>query len=156
MDQLTKKFDSSETLMMQAIDKLSGLETWRTSAESATDKLLSQTERLATQLQRLETATPQPPPALVPRPATTPLQPPSRWTNPFDLNIAPPPATRPYASSGERPSGHHVDNHHWDVGSGILGSHPPHPVPSMPPDLELFSSASLDSAAGHTSRAAYL
>ena len=49
---------------------------------------------------------------------------PSRWTNPFNLNIAPPPVMRPAASSGEWPSGHHVETNHRDDGRGILGSHP--------------------------------
>ena len=48
MDDLTKKFGGFELLMTQALDKLSGLEAWKTSAEAATDKLLSQSEHLAT------------------------------------------------------------------------------------------------------------
>jgi len=38
MDDLTKKFDSFELLMTQALDKLSSLETWRTSTEDATGR----------------------------------------------------------------------------------------------------------------------
>ena len=62
MEDLAKKFDSFELLMTQALDKLSGLEAWRTSVEAATDRLLAQSERFATRLHRLEVAPPPPPP----------------------------------------------------------------------------------------------
>ena len=117
--------------MTQALDKLSGLEAWQTSAEAATDKLLAQSERFATRLHRLEVAPPPPPP---PPPSSRPTTAPtSRWTNPFDLNLAPNPGTRPPASTGERPSGHHEEHQHRDVGGGILGSQPPRPVTGMYP-----------------------
>ena len=131
MDDLATKFSSFETMMTQALDKPTGLEAWRTAAEGATDKLLAQTERLESRLHRLEVAPP-PPSSSSFRPSTAPPQPPSKWTNPLDLNLAPPPVTRPPASSGERPHGHHDDLHYRDAGGGILGSHPPHPVTGMP------------------------
>jgi len=46
MDDLATKFSGFETMMTQALDKLTGREAWRTAAEGATDKLLTQTERL--------------------------------------------------------------------------------------------------------------
>jgi len=131
MDDLTKKFDSFELLMTQATDKLSSLETWRTSTEDATGRLLAHSERIESRLLRLKSA---PPPAALPRPQTAPPQPPSRWVNPFDLNMAPQQATRPSASASERPSGHGNVNGHQDDGGGILGVHPPCPVTGMPPD----------------------
>ena len=108
MDDLATKFSGFETMMTQALDKLIGLEAWRTAAEGATDKLLAQTERLESRLHRLEVA---PPPLSSSsfRPSTAPPQPPSRWTNPLDLNLAPPAAARPSAPTGERPSGHRDD-----------------------------------------------
>ena len=130
MEDLAKKFDSFELLMTQALDKLSGLEAWRTSAEAATDKLLSQSEHLATQFQQLEEIPPPPP---IARLATAPPQPPPRWTNPFDLNLAPHPVARPPMLTGERPNGHRVDAGHRDAGGGILGSQPPRPVTGMCP-----------------------
>jgi len=117
MDDIAKKFDSFESLMTQALDKLSGLEAWRASTEAATDKLLSQSELLSPRLHRLEAVSPPPPP----RPAMAPPQTAPRWTDPFDLNLAPPLGTRPSASSAERPSGHRPENNHRDVGGGILG-----------------------------------
>lgn len=137
MEDLSKKFDSFELLMTQALDKLSGLEAWKTTTEEATDRLLSQSQRLESRLCRLEAPPPLPPPPQVPqvvRPSTAPPPPPSRWTDTFDLNLAPPPVTRPPASSGERPSGHRVEMSHWDVGGGILGSQPPRPVTGMSTD----------------------
>jgi len=140
MDDLAKKFESFETMMTQALDKLSGLEVWRTSAEMATEDLFSQTGRLTSRIQQLEAAPPLPPPPPPPRPATAPPQPPPRWTNPFDLNLAPHPVTRTSAMTGERPSGHRNDNTHRADGGGILGSHPPRPVTGIafvadpPPD----------------------
>jgi len=125
MDDLTKKFDSFELLMTQALDKLSSLETWRTSTEDATGRLLAHSERIESRLLRLKSA---PPPAALPRPQTVPPQPPSRWVNPFDLNMAPQQAMRPSVSASERPSGHGNVNDHWDDGGGILGVHPPCPV----------------------------
>jgi hypothetical protein len=62
MDELAKKFDSFESLMSQALDKLTGLEAWKTTAEDATDKLLTQSERFASRLLRLESVPPPPPP----------------------------------------------------------------------------------------------
>jgi len=142
--------------MTQALDKLSGLEAWRTSAEEATGRILTQFERLTVRLQRLETAPPHPPPPLPPmRPTTVPHLSSSRWTDPFDLNLAPPPATRPSTSNGERPSGHRDDHHHRDAGGGILGSHPPHPVTGMPPKPDPLHSES-HGFASHSSRSPHL
>jgi len=106
----------------------------------ATEDLFSQTGRLTSRIQQLEAAPPLPPPPPPPRPATAPPQPPPRWTNPFDLNLAPHPVTRTSATTGERPSGHRNDNTHRADGGGILGSHPPRPVTGIafvadpPPD----------------------
>ena len=75
MEELAKKFDSFETLMSQALDKLTGLEVWKTSAEDATDRLLTQSERLVSRLQRLESVSIPPlRPSSSTRPATAPLK----------------------------------------------------------------------------------
>lgn len=153
MDDITKKLDGFDALML---DKLSGLDAWRSSTNSAMDKLLMSSEDTTQRLHRLETApsiAASAPPLHHHRPATAPPQPPSRWVNPFDLNTAPHQEARPSAPSGERPNGHRIDMNHRGVGGGILGSHPPHPVTSTspPPSLEL----SLDSRPG-SSRPPYL
>ena len=82
MDDLAKKFEGFEALMTQALDKLSGLEAWRTSAEEATGRILTQSERLTARLHRLETAPPHPPPPPPMRPTTAPHPSSSRWTTP--------------------------------------------------------------------------
>jgi hypothetical protein len=137
MDDLSAKINGFESLMNQMLDKLTGLEAWKSTAEEASDRLLNQAERMALRLQRLEQLEAQapPPPFQQPRPSTAPPPPPSRWPDPFDLNTAPQQETRPSASSLERPSGHHVAPSHRDAGGGILGSHPPHPVTGMFHDL---------------------
>jgi len=117
MDDLTKKFESFESLMTQALDKL-----------------LAHSECMESRLLRLESA---PPSAAPPRSQKAPPQPPSRWVNPFDLNMAPQLAARPSASASERPSGHGNVNGHRDDGGGILGAHPPRPVTGMPLDPPL-------------------
>ncbi|PAN08131.1 hypothetical protein PAHAL_1G390000 [Panicum hallii] len=147
MDDLAKKFYGFEALMNQMLDKLTGLEAWRSTAEEATNRLLSQSERTASRLQRLETAPPPPT-----HPFTAPPPPPSRWLNQFDLNTAPQQEARPSASSSERPSGHRVATTHRDAGGGILGSHPPHSVTGMSTEPNPSSSQFRDgmsTAPGH-------
>ena len=131
MDAITKKFEGVDAALEKVLDKLTAIEAWRSTTTASMDKLLTQSERTANRIDLLESApsTSTAPP--LPRPSTAPPQHPPRWTNPFDLNMAPHPEMRPPASSAERPSGHGVVNHHRDVGGGILGSHPPHPVTGM-------------------------
>ena len=96
MDVLSAKINGFESLMNQMLDKLTGLEAWKSTAEEASDRLLNQAERMALRLQRLEQLEaqappppPPPPPFQQPRPSTAPPPPPSRWPDPFDLNTAP-------------------------------------------------------------------
>jgi len=96
MEDFTKKLDGVELMVSQLMDKLSGLETWRSSADEATDRLLSQAETVISRLQRLEAA---PPPPVPPCPSTAPPHPLPRRLDPFDLNLAPHQETRPPATS---------------------------------------------------------
>jgi len=41
MEDLTKKFEGVELMVTQILDKLTNLEAWRSTAEEATDRLLS-------------------------------------------------------------------------------------------------------------------
>ncbi|PUZ73531.1 hypothetical protein GQ55_2G481200 [Panicum hallii var. hallii] len=100
--------------MQQILDKVTGIEAWKSSATDSVDALLSKAEDTASRLHRLEAA-PRPPP-------------PPSWVDPFDLNLAPPVGSRSPATATERPSGHHVATSNRDVGGGILGSPPPRPV----------------------------
>ena len=100
MEDFMKKLDGVELMVSQLMDKLSGLETWRSSADEATDRLLSQAETVISRLQRLEAAPPPPPPPPVPpRPSTAPPHPLPRRPDPLDLNLAPHQETRPPATS---------------------------------------------------------
>jgi len=144
MEDLAKKFDGFDAVMTKVLDKLTALETWKSSASASMDKLLAQSERTACHGDPIEPLTAPAPVRPPPRPSTAPPHPQSRWTNPFDLNTAPHPEMRPPASSLERPSGHRVATNHRDVGGGILGSHPPHPVTGMNSDPNLHESGSID------------
>ena len=138
MEDLMKKFEGVELMVTQMLDKLMGLEAWRSSPEEATRCLLSQAERVVSRLQRLEVAPlPPPPPHQPPRPSTAPPLPPSRWMNQLDLNMAPHQEARPCVPSWERPNEHRVATTHRDVGGGILGSQPPHPITGMFSDPSL-------------------
>ncbi|XP_039797727.1 zinc-finger homeodomain protein 10-like [Panicum virgatum] len=129
MADLATKFEGFESMMKQVLDKITGLETWRSTAEEATGRLLAQSDRMAERLLRLETTTPPPPPPPPPRPFTAPPQPPSRWINLFDLNVAPQQEMRPSASTWERPHGHRIANHHRDDGACSVESHAQTGVP---------------------------
>jgi len=95
-----------------------------------------------------------PPP--IARPSTAPPQPPPRWTNPFDLNLAPHPVARPPMLTGERPNGHRVDAVHRDAGGGILGSQPPRPVTGTSFDTDVHRSVFSDSDVSQSSRSLHL
>ncbi|XP_004965587.1 uncharacterized protein LOC101757694 isoform X2 [Setaria italica] len=120
---LAKKFEGFNLVMQQILDKVIGLESWKTTADKSMGTLLSKADDTASCLHRLETAPPPPQ-----QPLLQPPLPPPSWVNPIDLNLAPPSASRPPAATLERPSGHRIDNSHRDVGGGILGSPPPRPV----------------------------
>jgi len=129
MEDLATKFDGFDAIMQKVLDKVTGLETWRSSADASMDALLAKADDTATRLRRLESAPPPPPPPPPRRPAVQfPPPPPPAWMNPFDLNLAPEAATRPSTSTAERPSGHGFDASIRVAGGGILGSAPPRPV----------------------------
>lgn len=128
LEDLSKKFEGFDSVMQQILDKVTGIESWKSKADESMDALRSSMADTAQRLHRLESVPPPPPPP----PSGFP-QPPPAWVNPFDPNLAPQPASRPSAMPGERPSGHRVDNSNRDVGGGILGSPPPRPVTGMPP-----------------------
>jgi hypothetical protein len=124
MDALTTKLEGFDAMMQKILDKVTGLEAWKTAADASMDALISKANATATHLRRLEVP---PPPLQAASTAYSPPPPPA-WVNPFDLNLAPRQAARPSASALERPSGHPHDSSHRDAGGGILGSHPRHPV----------------------------
>jgi len=75
MEDLAKKFDGFDAALTKVLDKLSGLEAWKSTADVAMDKLLTSSEHTASRLHRLELA-PTPPLELPPqRPATALPQP---------------------------------------------------------------------------------
>jgi hypothetical protein len=103
----------------------------------------------AARLQRLEAL---PPPQSSPQ---LPPRPPPTWINPFDSNPAPGDGTCPSASSSEQPSGRHQQSGNRDLGGGILGSFPPHPVTGMsqqPPPISLIRPATCTTVWGNRVR----
>jgi len=128
VEALSQKFEAFDDVMQKILDKVTGLEAWKTSADASMSTLLSKADDTAARLQRLEVV-PVPPPVPIRQPPHPP--PPSAGVNPFDLNLAPNPAARPSASAEERPSGHRAAQQHRVDGGGILGSHPPRPVTGM-------------------------
>ncbi|PUZ77488.1 hypothetical protein GQ55_1G375700 [Panicum hallii var. hallii] len=124
-EDIVKKLEGFETIMQETLDKVSGMEAWQSVTDTSMGALLTKFDEAALRLRRLETA---PLPQTPPRP---PPPPPSRWVELLHLNLAPPAVTRPPAWTMERPSGHRSETGHRDVGGGILGSHPPHPVTGM-------------------------
>ncbi|XP_039850993.1 uncharacterized protein LOC120709427 [Panicum virgatum] len=116
MDELMKRFDGFVAVMTKMLDKLSGLEEWRSTADVTMAKLLSSTTNTAPpphHSEQVPSSSSRPPLQPV-RPMTAPPHPSAHNFNPFDLNLAPPQDMHPSASSSERPSGHHVDHHHRD------------------------------------------
>jgi len=147
MEEHSKKFNGFDTMMMRVLDKLTGLEAWRTTTDAAMNKLLDRSNHTVTRLHHLKSV---PPLGPLPQPSTAPPHHHPRWTNPFDLNVAPHQEVRPPAPSLERPSGHRVANHHRDVGGVILGSHPPHSITGKSTTLTPIQ-AELDFAQSHLS-----
>ena len=127
LDDLATRFKSFDLMMKKVLDKVTGLELWKSSADASMESLHSKADDTVSRLQRLESA---PPPRPQPPPQQPPLPPPPppAWIDPFDLSLAPGQATRPPASALEQPSGHRVDSGHRVAGGGILGSAPPDPV----------------------------
>ena len=147
IEDLSQKFDGFDAVMQRILDKVSGLDSWRVSADASMAELLLKADDNAARLQRLESAPP-------PRPPPPP-PPPSAWMNPFDLNLAPGPSARPSASTGERPSGHRVEHGNRDAGGGILGSHPPHPVTGMAPTSHLRTHEFVPEVSAGSSRSSH-
>ena len=50
MEDFTKKLDGVELMVTQLMDKLTGLETWKSSVDKAADRLLTQAESVAARL----------------------------------------------------------------------------------------------------------
>jgi hypothetical protein len=124
LSDLSNKVADGEPVMQKILDKLSSMEARQVTSEERVVAVLSATDDAAARLQRLE----QLPPLLHQQ---SPPRSSSVWVNPFNLNTAPVEAVHPSASALERPIGHRPQLDHWDVGGGILGSHPPRPVTGM-------------------------
>ncbi|WVZ69199.1 hypothetical protein U9M48_018023 [Paspalum notatum var. saurae] len=154
MEDFTKQMQGMEAMMQKTFDTLSGFEAWRTKAEESFGALLAQSEETASRLTRLESRPPLPPPPPPPR-----YSPPG-WRNPFDLNQppqlepqqAPYAGARPSASTGERPQGHRVDFQYRDVGGGVLGPPPPHPVTGTRTEFSFLPLNSSDDSGSNSSR----
>ncbi|KAG2541696.1 hypothetical protein PVAP13_9NG695614 [Panicum virgatum] len=125
VEALSPKFEAFDAVMQKILDKVTGLKAWRSSADISMTTLLSKADDTAARLQRLEVVPPPPP---LPVRQAPPPPPPSAWVNPFDLNMAPDLAARPFALAEEWPGGHRQTQHHRVDGDGILGSPPPRPV----------------------------
>ena len=81
---MSQKFEAFDDVMQKILDKVTGLEAWKTSADASMSTLLSKADDTAAWLHRLEIA---PPPPLLPHPVPIhqPSPPPSAWVNPFEL-----------------------------------------------------------------------
>ncbi|PUZ44467.1 hypothetical protein GQ55_8G101800 [Panicum hallii var. hallii] len=121
LEDLATKFESFDLMMKKVLDKVTGLEAWKSSTDASMDSLLSKANNTAA-----AAAGP------LPHQPSLPPPPPPAWTDPFDLNLAPGQAARSSTPTLERPSRHCSDHGHRDVGGRILGSHPPRPVMGMP------------------------
>jgi hypothetical protein len=147
LSDLSTKVVGGEPVMQKILDKLAAMESRQAKADASVAAILNIANDAAVRLQRLEQS-----PPLPPLPQQQPPRPPPAWINPFDPSSAPSEAVGPSASASERPSGHCTPQDHRDVGSGILGSHPPLPVTGMSPsptprafDLHLSSQPSSSS-----------
>ncbi|CAN6326944.1 unnamed protein product [Urochloa humidicola] len=156
MDDMAKKLDGLEDLLKKMADKLDESSSRLHRLETAPppppspeiQQVLDKLDATSARIRRLENMPPPPPPPPPQRPEKTLPQPPSHWVRTIDLNMAPQQETRPSASTWERPSGHRIDSSYRDVGGGILGSSPPHPVTGMPPDPSVRTSEIPDSSGG--------
>ena len=61
MEVLSQKFEAFDDVMQKILDKVTGLEAWKTSADASMSTLLSKADDTAVRLQRLEVV-PVPPP----------------------------------------------------------------------------------------------
>jgi len=100
METLSQKFESFDAVMQKILDKVTGLEAWRTTAGASMTTLLSKADDTAERLHWLEIA---PPPSASHHSAAVrpppPPPPPTAWVNPFDLNMASDVGTRLSAST---------------------------------------------------------
>lgn len=102
LDELLKKLEGFESMMQETLDKVSSIEAWRSLVDESTATLLTKTEEAAAHPHCLESIPPLPPRQFPPPPLPV-------WVNPFDLNLVPPQASRPHATTLEWPSGHHLN-----------------------------------------------
>jgi hypothetical protein len=87
-----KQYQGIELLLQQLLDKVTGLESWRTSADSSLGSLLQTASDTAMRVQQLEARPPSPPPG--------PHPPPSGFLG-IDLNAISTGGSRSSASSSE-------------------------------------------------------
>lgn len=112
-----KQYQGLELLLQQLLDKVTGLESWRTSADASLGTLLKTASDTAGRVQQLEAWPPPPPPPPPPQPSDALLHPHLQpGLGALDLNTAP--SSRPSSSTSSREP----------MGAGILG-----PPPQQPP-----------------------
>ncbi|WVZ58303.1 LOW QUALITY PROTEIN: hypothetical protein U9M48_008586, partial [Paspalum notatum var. saurae] len=150
MEDFSKKLERLEAMMQKTLDAVSGLESWRETADKSFGALLKLADEAGAWLHSLETTPPSPPPPPPPPPrhqVQPPPQAPPPYCDPFnvplrlmnlrpqtggsglfDLNLPLQGMSRSYATGVENAHGHRFDHDHRDAGGGILGSRPPHPV----------------------------
>ena len=130
-----------------------GLEAWRSTAEVAINMLLTQSESMTLRLQRLESAQPPPPPPFPPQPSTAPPQP---LRDGQLHSISTRLCSRRCAHLHCPRSGPAGTTLLRDVGSGILRSHPPHPVTGTFAETNPSSSHFRDSSSSASGKAPHL
>lgn len=158
-DKLSTRFDSFQEMMKESLDKWSGLEAWRMTADEALGELLQKTTTVAEQVDsaaaRITTLEfrPPPQPEAPPRPHLGAHPSPGLHPRPpagaagIELNMAPHPSPRSPMGDDNLPSGHHQSYGNRVLGGGILGP-PPRPVTGMPSGSPSFVSDS-DSHSAH-------
>jgi hypothetical protein len=107
-----KQYQGIELLLQQLLDKVTGLESWRTSADSSLGSLLQTASDTAMRVQQLEARPPSPPP---PPPPPGPHPPPLGFPG-IDLNAISTSESRSSASYSEPAPG--------EPTVSILGLHP--------------------------------
>lgn len=135
LEELSKQFEGFQDMMQKSLDKLSGLEAWKTAVDESMGTILTKSDENAARLLRLEHIAPTAPPQL-------PRSPPG-WvgsssavaTQAAAIHVS----ERPSAQPTDQPVGHGYAPCNRDDGGGILGP-PPRPVNGTPIDSNFLGS----------------